>query len=289
MVELRANSGAFPFAGVGAEHGTFYAQGGDNFGSTETGQAQGSIEPVVDSTVIAPCSKSPSVLHSAIEKCFLTDAHWLFFGTWQEKLEALMPAYELLLTMAICGEDSIAHVKAHPYFAGLKRRPSATNPALLAVRLITRPEWEDDHKIASDYAAMLMHAQHESVPPHEFLAWASNRTLRDCRKAIAQARRISTNRLATASTLGVGAQGCEVMPQDEAVAPAGEAVGGATRLRIQVSKDDSELLCEFRLCAEIMDELRDMFEQSSRKTATEFLLAMSAKLGLCPSADQKPS
>lgn len=134
------------------------------------------------------------VLMRAIDTCLRSDANQIFFGSWREKLMALVPAYCLLVMLVTLKGDGMSVFFRHPYISSLRRAPSRKNPALLAVRLITKPEWPDDHKIASDYAAMLLHAQQVGVAPEEFIEWASEKSLRDCRKAVAAARRAAKPR-----------------------------------------------------------------------------------------------
>ncbi|ESY42568.1 hypothetical protein X747_12640 [Mesorhizobium sp. LNJC384A00] len=131
-------------------------------------------------------------LMRAVDVCLQADSHQLFFGSWEQKLMALLPAYCLLLIVTNVDDKGMSALFRHPYIASLKRSPSKKNPALLAVRLITKPEWPHDHKVASDYAAMLLHAQLLGVVPEDFLQWASGRTLRECRKAVSTARRASS-------------------------------------------------------------------------------------------------
>ncbi|MER9141836.1 hypothetical protein NKH92_04005 [Mesorhizobium sp. M0871] len=157
-----------------------------NFGSSEVAIPETEIEPGASSPSAEP--HRPALMR-AVDVCLGADAHQLFFGAWREKLVALIPAYCLLLAVANAGEGAMPVLMHHPYVASLKRRPSAKNPALFAVRLITKPNWEDDHKVASDYAAMLLHALHQGVQPEDFAEWASKKTLRECRKAVATSRR----------------------------------------------------------------------------------------------------
>jgi hypothetical protein len=157
------------------------------FGLTEVALEPSEKNPDVGATWLASCATVSIAFNEAVKKCLQGDARALFFGAWREKLFALLPAYELLLAMAMCGETAIGIVAAHPHFS--KRQPSKRNPALMAVRLITRPNWEDDFKIASDYAAMLAHAKDESIAVTDFLRWAEGKTLRACRKAVSAKRR----------------------------------------------------------------------------------------------------
>lgn len=157
------------------------------FGLTEVALEPTEKNPDVGATWLASCATVSIAFNEAVKKCLQGDARALFFGTWREKLFVLLPAYELLLAMAMYGETAIGIVAAHPHFS--KRQPSKKNPALVAVRLITRPDWEDDFKIASDYAAMLAHAKDESIAVKDFLRWAEGKTLRECRKAVSAKRR----------------------------------------------------------------------------------------------------
>ncbi|MES0198609.1 hypothetical protein [Mesorhizobium sp. M0011] len=157
-----------------------------NFGSSEVAIAKTAVEP--GRTSPSAVLDRPALMR-AVDVCLDADAHQLFFGSWRDKLVALIPAYCLLLAVAKDGEEAMPAIMHHPYIASLKRRPSANNPALFAVRLITKPQREDDHKVASDYAAMLLHALHEGIESEDFAEWASTKTLRGCRKAAATSRR----------------------------------------------------------------------------------------------------
>ncbi|ESZ78670.1 hypothetical protein [Mesorhizobium sp. L103C105A0] len=250
------------------------------FGPTETRTL--ALQQAIAEHCVADLEKTdPFGLHPVIESCLAADAHQVFFGTWPQKLSCLTPAYELYLRMIDGGEEAVEAVLDHPMVLSIKPRTSSKKPALLAVRIVTRPDHPDDHKTASDYSAMLQCAEKDGVSASRFLDWATRATLRGCRKALSKMRR--ANKSAAEEDVADAASENSEEHQKSLGATEIEgpgAIGSVAPacLRLVVTDGDEKQEVHFPLMPGIVDELQEFFDASPRASPVEFLLGIAARL-----------